>query len=77
MAAFTSSSLGNLLFISFLFISSCFENMETFSVSHHTLCNQAVMDVIFPLEGFVYDSHYPFQSVSLLHSVLLRNGLVV
>ena len=38
---------------------------------------QAVMDVMFPLEVFVYDSHYPFQCVSPRHSVLLRNGLVV
>lgn len=26
---------------------------------------------------FVYDSHYPFQCISPLHSMLLRNGLLV
>lgn len=35
------------------------------------------MDVMFPLEVFVYDSHYPFQRVSPLHSELLRNGIVI
>ncbi len=46
-------------------------------VLHLRQCSQAVMDVMFPLEVFVYDSHYPFQCISPLHSVLLRNGLVV
>lgn len=38
---------------------------------------QALMDVMFPPEVLAYDSHYPFQCISPLHSVLLRNGLVV
>lgn len=48
-----------------------------FQILYLRLRIQAVMDVIFPLEVFVYDSHNPFQSISPLHSVLLRNGLVV
>lgn len=48
-----------------------------FRILHLRVRTQSVMDVMFPLEVFVYDSHYPFQSISPLHSVLLRNGLVV
>lgn len=42
----------------------------------HTI-PQPVMDVMFPLEVFVYDSHYPFLHISPVHRALLRNGAVV
>lgn len=48
-----------------------------FRMLHLGVCVQSVMDVMFPLEVFVYDSHYPFRSISPPHSVRLRNGLVV
>lgn len=58
----TGSDLYKFLFgESFLFLAlSCNGNMETSRVLHFRLRTQVLMDVMFPLEVFVYDSHYPF-----------------
>lgn len=53
------------------------QEQESGDILHLRPRIQAMMDVMFPLEVLVCDSHYSFQRISPLHTVLLRNRLVV
>lgn len=70
------------IFLFFFFLRVCVSFLPTGIWRRSEFCisgkrTGALMDVMFPLEVFVYDSRYPFRRISLLHSVLLRNGLFV